>query len=316
LIIDCHLHCFPWIGGVRDGKAATKGDRFGFVYRVEENSVEKSRYMPPSFHNTSSQPEVALAYMEDAGVDKAVLMQSQCYGNHNEFISSLVSKWPKKFVGMALVDPQQGGKELIASMRHAILELGLKGFKFEIPDIPFHPGDPQYLPMWKEIRKLDVPVVIDLGWGEGDYYFDLDGIHKVLGQVEGLRMVLAHLGVSRLWDPKEQYPFPTLQRTLSLAKKFSTVMFDVAGLTNATQFMGTAEEEYPFQRMQKALKAAYEEVGAERMMWGSDYPSVLLSCTYGQLLSIFWKHCNFLSGEEKNEIMGINAMRFFNFDGE
>jgi len=313
MIIDSHLHCFPWIKGIRDGKAETRGDRLGVVRRVEKGTSTEERYLPPSFYEVSSLPEVALAYMQDAGVNKAILMQAPCYGNHNEFVSEIVGRWPDKFIGMGLVDPRRRVQTVVKEIRHIVSNLDLRGIKFEVPDTPFYPGEDKYLPMWEKINEQGVPAVVDLGWGEGEYYFQLEGIRRVLSRVQGLRIVLAHLGVSRLWDPQEEYPFPTLQKTLSLAEEFPNVMFDIAGLTNATAYMGTADEEFPFSRMQKAIQATYQRVGADRIMWGSDYPSVLLACTYKQVVKIITDHCDFLSPREKERIMGKNAQQVFGF---
>jgi hypothetical protein len=311
-IIDCHMHVFPWIHGIRQGKLEERGEKFGYVRLVGDGINKIDRYLPPSFHYTSSEPEVALEYMKDAGVSKAVLLQAPCYGNHNEFLSEVVKQYSDKFIAIALVDPRNP-RDAVSKLKIAIKELGLRGVKFEVPDTPFHPEDAQFRIIWDTIPELEIPVVVDLGWGEGEYYFLLESIRRVLRKFPELKMCLAHLGVSRLWDPEQKYPFPVLQKTLSLAEEFPNVRFDIAGLPNATAFMGKGEEEYPYPRMQEVIKVACEKAGPDRIMWGSDYPSVLLSCTYKQAINIVTEHCDFLSKVEKSKIMAENAKKFFDF---
>lgn len=297
---------------MRQGKLKTKGERFGYVRLVGDGTNKTDRYLPPSFYHTSSEPEIALEYMKDAGVSKAVLLQAPCYGNHNEFLSEVVRRYPDKFTAVALVDPRNP-HNAVSKLKIAVKELGLKGVKFEIPDTPFYPDEERYKIIWETILALEIPVVVDLGWGEGEYYFQLDSIRTVLKNFPKLKMCFAHLGVSRLWDPEQKYPFPVLQKTLSLAEEFPNIRFDIAGLPNATAFMGKGEEEYPYPRMQKVIKVACEKAGPETIMWGSDYPSVLVSCTYKQTVKIVTEHCDFLSKAEKSKIMGENASNFFHF---
>lgn len=312
-ITDCHMHVFPWIHGIRQGKMEAKGELFGYVRLVGNGINEVERYLPPSFWHTSSEPEVALEYMKDAGVGKAVLLQAPCYGNHNEFLSEVVKQYPDKFTAFALVDPRDP-HNAVSKLKVAVKELGLTGVKFEIPDTPFYPDEERYKIIWETILTLEIPVVVDLGWGEGEYYLLLENIRAVLKDFPELRMCIAHLGVSRLWDPQQKYPFPVLQKTLSLAEDFPNVRFDLAGLPNATAFMGKGEEEYPYPRMQEVIKVACERAGSDTIMWGSDYPSVLVSCTYKQTIKIVTEHCDFLSKSEKSKIMSENASNFFIFE--
>jgi len=311
-IVDCHLHVFPWIHGIRQGKLETKGERFGYVRLVGDGANKIDRYLPPSFYHTSSEPEVALEYMRDAGVGKAVLLQAPCYGNHNEFLSEVVKRYPDRFTAFALVDPRSP-KDAVDRLKTAVKELGLKGVKFEIPDTPFYPDEGRYRVIWEAILEHEIPVVVDLGWGEGEYYFLLENIRTVLRNYPELRMCIAHLGVSRLWDPAQEYPFPVLQKTLSLADEFPNVRFDIAGLPNATAFMGKGEEEYPYPRLKEVIRVSCEKAGSNKVMWGSDYPSVLVSCTYKQNIQIVTEHCDFLSKREKSMIMAENALDFFLF---
>jgi predicted TIM-barrel fold metal-dependent hydrolase len=311
-IIDCHMHVFPWIHGIRKGKLEEKGEKLGYV-RITGNGINRiERYLPPSFYNTSSEPNVALEYMKDAGVSKAVLLQAPCYGNHNEFLSDVVKRYPDKFTAVALVDPRNPN-DAVSKLENAVEELGLTGVKFEIPDTPFYPDEEKYKIIWETILALEIPVVVDLGWGEGEYYFLLENIRAVLKNFPELKMCLAHLGVSRLWDPQQKYPFPILQKTLTLAEESANLRFDIAGLPNATAFMGKGDEDYPYLRMQKVIEVACDKAGVNRIMWGSDYPSVLMSCTYKQNIQIITKYCDFLSNTDKSKIMNDNALGFFHF---
>lgn len=304
-IVDAHMHVWPALCGTRQGSIVTRGDRYGKVRRVGDK-VE--RWLPPSFVDTVPSPEIALEYMSIAGVDKAVLLQAPCYGDHNEYIAEVAKAHSDTFAGIAIVDPRQPDKG-VGALEKAIRQYGLSGVKFELPDWPFHPDHDEYRPLWDRIIDMDIPVVMDLGWGEGEYDFQLESVRRLVTKHPRLRLVLAHLGVSRLWDPHEDEPFPTLRQTLELADISDNVMFELAGLPALC-----SEDEYPYPRAQRAIKTAYERVGGRRLIWGSDFPTILIPCTYLQSLNLVRRQCSdFVSEQDMALILGGNAERFFGF---
>ena len=63
----------------------------------------------------------------------------------------------------------------------------------------------------------------------------------------------------------------------------------------------------------KALRQAVDEVGAGKLMWGSDYPRTITAITYRQSYDWILK-TNELSEEEKQLFLGRNAQQFFGFE--
>ena len=52
-------------------------------------------------------------------------------------------------------------------------------------------------------------------------------------------------------------------------------------------------------------------IGADKLMWGTDVPGLLTSGSYRQLLNMIRVHCEFLSAEQKPQILGRNATRVY-----
>ena len=69
--------------------------------------------------------------------------------------------------------------------------------------------------------------------------------------------------------------------------------------------------EYPYPLHTRVIKEIYEEVGAERLLWGSDMPNIYRTCTYRQCLDLVRLHFDFLTEEEKKGVIGGNAARLF-----
>lgn len=265
------------------------------------------RYMPPSFETCSVSPELALEYLEWAGIDGAVLMQAPMYGNHNEYIATVVRRFPERFVGIAVVDPRglsEASEELMF-----VHGLGLRGVKLEPPDTPLWLDDPVYDPFWAEMIRLGLLLVVDLGRDPlgNPYSFQVCQLETLVKRHPELIVDIMHLGVSEFWSPTQTSPFPQLQRTLALAR-YANTYFDMSSLPALTSW-----EDYPFPRAQAILQETLQKVPVERLMWGSDFPSILKYCTYPQTLSWVRRQCQFISPADMEWLFGGTAARLFDF---
>ncbi|MCW5517243.1 amidohydrolase family protein [Muriicola sp. Z0-33] len=89
--------------------------------------------------------------------------------------------------------------------------------------------------------------------------------------------------------------------------KHENVYCKLSGMiTEADYQHWTSEQIYPY--MELALNA----FGADRIMYGSDWPVCLVAGNYGQVLHLVTGFIDSLSSDEKQAIMGLNAMKFYN----
>jgi len=263
--------------------------------------------MPPSFTTSTVSPEMVLEYMNSVQIDKAVLMQAPVYGVHNEYVAEVLAKYPDKFRGFALIDPRS--KEAPGKIDYLAHTLKFCGVKFEVPDVPFWLDGKEYWPLWEKISEESLLVAFDLGWDktENPYCFQVKQLAELMKNFPEMKVIVLHLGVSRLWDSNQKYPFPFLQQTLQLAE-FPNVWFEISCLPLLCE-----EEEYPYPRAQQIIEIAYKEVGSKRIVWGSDFPTVLQACTYRQTLNLIRNHCDFLTQKDKELILGKNAFELYGF---
>ncbi len=119
-----------------------------------------------------------------------------------------------------------------------------------------------------------------------------------------LKIIIPHLGISRLWDPKEYSNYDSLKKTLSILDYNKNVYFDCSGIPMLATKAG---QEYPWSCMQDALKVTKQCGAIDRTMWGSDAPTVLVACTYKQHIDCVVNHCDFLTDDELENLMGKTA---------
>jgi L-fuconolactonase len=60
------------------------------------------------------------------------------------------------------------------------------------------------------------------------------------------------------------------------------------------------------------LDIVFEAFGTERLLFGSDWPVILLSGMYVQWKSLLEKYMENFSSEDQENVFGNNAMRFYN----
>ncbi len=299
MLIDGHAHIFPVIDGY-NGHGVVRSDKRGFV---RYGSGELSRLLPPSFAETCFPAESLIEYMDWIHVNHAVLMQGPFYGDLNEFMLNAVESWPDRFTAAAMIDPyiMDAAKSLDWLMeRFRILKLecsqeyGLFGIH---PNLDYL--DERFTSVWKRANQAELTVVVDAGAFDSPSC-DVDSLEAVAKRYDGLKLVFTHL----LFPPGQVAPEERIRewrRSLRLGR-ISNVWFDVSSL------VGIPGDEYPFPAAQGFIKAAFEEVGAKKLIFGTDAPGIFTKCTYEQAIRFVDHHCTFLSGTDLNLIMGKNAI--------
>jgi predicted TIM-barrel fold metal-dependent hydrolase len=302
MVIESHAHVFKEFAGQRHGDCPVIPTSYG---KAKQHEKEYQMFAP-EYDKCSVPFGIFDTYMEFIGVDKAVIIQNPCYGDQREYVKDIVNANPGRIVGVGMIDPRKIdnlGKEIDTLCK----DYNFVGVKMEIPDVPFFMDAPEYDFMWKKILENDIIAVIDLGWGDGPYDYNIDRLKNVLKKYPKIKMVLPHLGVSRLWDLEQSYPFPTLQQTLSVLDiNKDNLYFDTSGIP----FFDYSSE-YPYYRGQDIMRSIKETVGLDKIMWGSDYPTVVKQCTYKQSLDMLVKHCSFISDREMELVVGVTANKIY-----
>ena len=144
-----------------------------------------------------------------------------------------------------------------------------------------------------------------------DEYLDsLERIVRVLKKFPDLIGIIGHLGGNIRHSSNPNYTDTPSELFNFL--KLPNAYFEV-GYVLAYENWDIWKEnyEYPYPLHTEVIKRVYEEVGAERLLFGSDMPNTYRTCTYQQCLDLVRLHFGFLSEEEKNLVLGGNAAKLF-----
>jgi predicted TIM-barrel fold metal-dependent hydrolase len=69
--------------------------------------------------------------------------------------------------------------------------------------------------------------------------------------------------------------------------------------------------DYPYPEAQTLIADMRDQLGADRLVWGSDMPNVERFCTYRQSLDYVRRYCPFLTAREKDLILGDTCAAFY-----
>jgi predicted TIM-barrel fold metal-dependent hydrolase len=130
-------------------------------------------------------------------------------------------------------------------------------------------------------------------------------IREVARRFPQLPILIHHLGHPRAGNNSH------LSEILKSAE-CENIYIKTSGFYYATQ---QARWDYPYSDVLPIVYAIYQQFGAGRMCWGSDYPVARQFITYRQALEAFRSHCDFVSDIDKSEILGGTMYRLLNPTG-
>ncbi len=215
-------------------------------------------------------------YGIDRYVVQSVATTAKQVKSINEFIANEVEKSGGRLIGLGTLYPDS--PELVSDYCH-LKELGLHGVKLH-PDIQnFKVDDPRCMKIYELCEADDTPILMHTG----DIRYDNSNPNRlcpILDSYKGLRIIGAHLGGYSVWDEaKEKLP------------QYQNLYVDCSS-------------SFPFMSKEKA-KELILSYGAERVLWGTDYPMWSPKKELDTFFSLG------LSEEQNKLILSQNAIKVF-----
>jgi len=299
-IVDAHAHVIEHLGGIgRKGESRAIGKG-----RVRWVDGEEAQLIPEQWGDTSFTHDRLVQVMDDHGVSKAVLMQGSFYGFCNDYTFEAQQKHPGRLYGMGTFDPY--AYEAGAIMRDLVERYRFCGLKFETSRafglMGYHPelrlDGERLTPIWSFAQEAGLVVSLDLGTF-GEPSMQISGMKRIAERFPGLRFVLEHL-----FYPGPDH-FEEVRDALVQLAPFTNVSFTLASIPNSL-----LPEKYPFPTASRYAGIAKDVIGVDRILWGSDLPSVAVHATYRQLID-YVAESGLFSRDELSRIYAENAVRLY-----
>lgn len=198
-------------------------------------------------HLWDSPPERLIKLMDKAGIDQSIIMP---YGEVLPGDLSLMTqmqeaceRFPDRLIAFARMHPG-GGDEGLLVFEKAVREQGFKGLKFHPVGTMVHPSDDASVSYVEKARELGCPVLFHCG----DEEFTLPyQIAKLLERVPDVPIILGHMG-----------GYFHSEDALRVAEKYPHCYLETSACPDP-----------------RVIRRAVENLGAERLIFGSDGPGCL-----------------------------------------
>jgi predicted TIM-barrel fold metal-dependent hydrolase len=231
--------------------------------------------------------EKLVPIMDEAGVDRAVIVPPSWEGDRNDYALEAVRLYPSRFAVMGripLTEPKFA--EQFPDWKK---QPGMKGIR-----VTFHPPQWTWLIdgtadwFWPAAEKYALPVMF--------YGAPMAHFARIAERHPQLMMIADHLGltgeIARSGKIAE-----AIGETAALAK-----YPNVSVKLSTTPFYSA--QSYPFRDMTAHIRRLFDAFGPRRCYWGTDLTNSFAKCSYRQRVTHFTETLDFLSEEDKRWVMG------------
>jgi len=246
------------------------------------------------------QPIESLEFeMGQAGVDAAVLIQHG--GTYdNDYLFKEAAERAGRFKVVVMIDPADpdplGRLEQLAGQGAAGIRLG--------PDSAFT-ALANVTDIWRRAGKLGL-VVSSQG---SDKLCAGRSFKKIIDDCPDTQIVIEHLAGVGFGGP----PYTDYESALECAAYPNTTI-KIPGLGEITKRPPELLPHFRFDNIPPLFEMAYAAFGADRMMWGSDFPPSAGREGYGNTLEGVRSHPAFANGDDVEWVLGKTAARVWGFD--
>ena len=246
--------------------------------------------LPPYMTDGQNTAERFLSNMDYAQVSAAVITQEFIDGLQNSYLMQVQQRYPTRFFCFGMPDTRKTGFFVEGQ---DLIQQGFRGLKIPAARLPQQFLNDEMMQLMHLMEDRGIILGIELADGDAQ----VGQMEEIISECPQLKIAIGHFGmVTR----------PNWMSQIRLARH-ENVYVESGGITWLFN-----DEFYPFPSAIKAIKMAADEVGMEKLMWGSDYPRTITAITYKMSYDFVTKSPE-LTDDEKRLFLCDNAKQFFGF---
>lgn len=270
-ILDAQIHC--WGSGLPVNRSHRQVSRFA--------------------------PEEALAMMDEAGVDAAIINPPGWDPGSHEMAAAAVADYPGRFAVVGSITPNdKRDAARIADWQAKPGHLGLRTFFLSAKARQvLEGGGADWI--WAAAESAELPICM-----MATPCLDLAG--RVAEQYPGLRLTIDHLGGLGGFEERKDHEAMSHMPALLALAKYPNVAVKVTGAP------GYSSEAYPFPILAGYVRQIYDAFGPDRMFWGTDITK--MPCSWRQCITMFTEEMPWLSDSDRKLIMGDALSAWLHWD--
>ncbi|MEX2446700.1 MAG: amidohydrolase family protein [Dehalococcoidia bacterium] len=228
----------------------------------------------------------AIAAMDEAGVDRAVIVPPTWIGESNVTALEAAERYPGRFGVMGRFDiDAPDARDQLARWREQPHLLGIRVTFFAKPTFAqLEDGSLEWF--FDACERHDIPLMMLFGGAP-------EKVQPVLERHPALSVILDHMALDLTAEGEAAWA--SLDTTVALAR-YPRLHVKVSSAPNFSW------EPYPHRDIHGYLGRLHEAYGARRLFWGSDYTR--LRGTYRDSIRLFAEELDFLTAEDREWVLG------------
>jgi predicted TIM-barrel fold metal-dependent hydrolase len=257
------------------------------VHIWADNSPERPWAGGKPHHAEALTAERLLAAMDQAGVDRAILVPPSWDNYRNDLVIAASQDYPDRFRAMGRLNLDE--PDAIDRVAEWTRQPGMLGLRCS-----FNRGawtsqlvDGRADRLFAAAEEADVPIMTMVTHAQ------MPVIDSIAEWHPGLRLSICHCALSS--SKKGAEAFSELDKLLAVAK-WPNVTVKVSALPTY------AADTYPYKSLHPYLRRIYDAFGPKRMFWGTDLAR--LPCSYRQAVTMFTEEMPFFTAADLGWIMG------------
>jgi L-fuconolactonase len=270
-----------------EGPAAPIIDSHVHVWKIDPRYpfIKQANMAVPDRDAT---PEMLRALMKAHRVSKSVIVQVSHHGWDHSFIIDTLRRYPRDFIGVARVNPQDPAAP--DQLSRLCGKHGFRGLRLNVqPDAAFDwVRGPLIPPLLRRCEDLRIPLSLQTKGPR------LGELLPLFERVPSLTVIIDHMADVPLDDPAAISALLAFARLPRAYVKISHTWL-------------LSKRPYPFPDAQALARRVYDQFGPRRLLFGSDWPGVEKFCGYSRALAMVQNEMKFLTAEDRRWVLGGTA---------
>lgn len=289
-IIDAHMHLWDRVHGHMNGSIPVQPLSNGMI-RIGDAAMLG---MPASMLDCRALAEYFLAEMDATGVSAGVVVQEYLDGEQNDYLLSVAEQYPDRFFMHGL--PNWFKPDDITDEIETLLNKGFRGIKLPANHLidQIELDAPRLMPAYRQIVMADAVLAVDLSFDQQQ----VPAFRRVLDANPTMKVAVGHFGIPNRGGWPGQ---------LKLGE-YENVYLETGGIVWLYRNEGVG-----FESALDVIEQAIEHIGADKIMWGSDWPRTMTDFTYAQSLEFLCDAKRF-SPDVLDRLLGGNAQQLYGLD--
>ena len=232
--------------------------------------------------------EKLVPLMDEAGVDRAVIVPPSWPGDRNDYGLKAASRYPNRFAVMgriALKDPESPKR--LATWKQQPGMLGLRATFMREQAADLTSGAADWL--WPAAERAGLPIMF-LAPGNIPKFAPIAERHPAL------TLIIDHM--SLMQETAQEGKIPQAISDVVALAKYPNVSVK---LSSAPTY---SFDPYPWRDMTEHIRRCFDAYGPQRCYWGTDLTNAYAKSSYRQRITHFTEELPFLSEDDKDWVMG------------